>query len=393
MSGEPKKLLSEPFVIDDSKLNAGLRGFPVGTVRTSAVSPEKGVSYVGYPVAELADLPCEDVIYLLFHKSLPTPAESKAFRADLARRAALPAGVLDTLKHLPKSGHPMEWFIAGLAVLGMTGKSPKGDVMEDALNCVAWTSAVVAAIFRIKNGWGEPIAPRGDLPFHEAFADALGVPGASPVLPELMRLFYVLHMDHGGGNLSTFSAKAVASGHADVFASMAAGMAALYGPRHGRANQECLAFVKTVGTSDPKEVGKFVRKTLADGNVVYGFGHAVLRAEDPRARIQYDFGKRHFPNDLYVQTAIALREVVPPILKENPKISNPYPNVDAVSGSLMNAVGLKDPDFYTLLFGWSRVAGIAAQIVDERLNLREGKGVPIYRCKYIAENQPPRHRG
>ena len=79
------------------------------------------------------------------------------------------------------------------------------------------------------------------------------------------------------------------------------------------------------------------------------------------------------------------------VLKENPKISNPYPNVDAVSGSLLNASGLTDSDYYTVLFGFSRIAGIAAQIVDERLVLREGKGVAIYRCKYIAENQPERH--
>ena len=118
----------------------------------------------------------------------------------------------------------------------------------------------------------------------------------------------------------------------------------------------------------------------------------MLRAEDPRATIQYEFGKKHFGDDLNVATALSLRKVVPTVLKENPKISNPYPNVDAISGSLLNAAGLKDPDFYTLLFGWSRVAGIAAQIVDERTTLRGGKGVPIYRPRFIGEEQPPRRR-
>jgi citrate synthase len=219
----------------------------------------------------------------------------------------------------------------------------------------------------------------------------VGAPEAHPQLPELLRMFHVLHLDHGGGNLSTFTGKAVASGHADVYVSLAASMAALYGPLHGRANQECLQFVREVGTSDPREVEAFVRKLLADGGKVFGFGHAVLRKEDPRAKVQYAFAEKHFANDPLVKIVLTLRKIVPPILQESPKISNPFPNVDAVSGSLLNAAGLKDAEYYTMLFGWSRVVGIAAQIVDERCVLREGKGVPIYRPRFIPLNQPPRH--
>lgn len=392
MSGNPQNLLDEPFVIDDSRLNTGLRGFPVGTVRTSAVSPSLGVSYCGYPVADLADLPCEHVIFLLFHKRLPDEGEANRFSAELASRASVPDEVLDGIAGLPVAGHPMEWFVAGLLLLGMTDKSADNDYLEDGLNLVARASTIVAAIFRLKNGWGEPIPPSADLPFHVNFAHMLGVPEAHAILPELLRLFYVLHADHGGGNLSTFTGKAVASGLAHAHASMAAAMTALYGPLHGRANQECLAFVQEVGTSDRDRVAEWVRRRLDEGGVIYGFGHAVLRAEDPRARIQYEFGQRHFPSNELVRTAIALREVVPPILKENPKIRNPYPNVDAVSGSLLHAAGLRSPDFYTLLFGWSRVSGIAAQILDERTVLRGGRGIPIYRPRYLAEEQPPRHR-
>ena len=116
----------------------------------------------------------------------------------------------------------------------------------------------------------------------------------------------------------------------------------------------------------------------------------MLRAEDPRAKIQYAFAEKHFADDPLVKTALVLRRVVPEILKENPKIQNPYPNVDAISGSLLTAAGLTDPDYYTLLFGWSRVAGIAAQIVDERDFPGKKDGLPIYRPKYIAEDQPSR---
>ena len=200
-------------------------------------------------------------------------------------------------------------------------------------------------------------------------------------------------MDHGGGNLSTFCGKAVASGGADMYASMGGAMGALYGPLHGRANQECLKFVQAVDSADHAEVEAFVRKTLAEGRKIFGYGHAVLRAEDPRATLHYAFAEKHFADNPLVKTALALRAVASDVLKENPKISNPYPNVDAITGSLMHAAGLKNPDYYTLLFGWSRVVGISAQIIDERTRLRSGKGVPIYRPRFIAMEQPEQHLG
>jgi citrate synthase len=376
------------FEIRESHLDTGLRGLPVGTCLTSAVDKDKGVSYCGYAIDELSRLSSEAVIHLLLEKRLPDPKEEAAFAAELRRRGALPDGVLEMLAQLPKRAHPMEWFVAGILYLGMSDKS--GDFREDGLNLIARISGVAAAVFRLREGWGEPIAPDASLGYGENFAHMLGAPGASAHLGELLQVFHVLHMDHGGGNLSTFTGKAVASGHADIYVSMAAAMAALYGPLHGRANQECLELVREVNSSDPAEVEAFVRKRLSDGGKIFGFGHAVLRAEDPRAKVQYAFGEKHFAKDDLVRTALALRTVVPKVLKESPKIQNPYPNVDAVSGSLLCAAGLRVPEYFTVLFGWSRVAGIAAQIIDERSVMRGGRGVPIYRPRYIAVDQPER---
>ena len=379
------------FEITQAHLNTGLRGFPVGTVRTSKVDAHQGVSYVGYPVKDLARLDPEAVIYLLFHKELPTSEQLEAFRSDLASRSKIDPRVFEFMKSLPKEGHPMEWLINGLTLLGMTGKSANNDYREDGLNLIARSPAIIAAIFRIHSGWGQPIDSRPELGLIENFVHMLGVPDAdTDRLTELLRVFYVLHMDHGGGNLSTFSGKAVASGLADIYAAMAAAMAGLYGPRHGRANQNCLAFVKAVGTDDHAALEKIIRERLANKQLIFGFGHAVLRAEDPRATIQYELGQTLCPNDPLFRCALALRTVAVNVLKENPKISNPYPNVDAVSGTLLNACGLTDSQFYTTLFGLARIAGIAAQIVDERDNFRDGKGVALYRCGYKAENQPSR---
>lgn len=381
-----KKVL---FEITEDHLDTGLRGFPVGTVRTSFVDPDEGVHYVGYPVADLAYLDPEAVVFLLFKKRLPNDEELVAFKADLASRAYVDPRVIELLKGLPKDGHPMEWLMCGLSYLGMTGKT--GDWVEDGLNMIARSSELIANIFRIRSGWGEPIASKPELGLVENMVHMMGVPGADAAkLTKLLRIYYVLHMDHGGGNLSTFTGKAVASGLADQYSSMVASMAGLYGPLHGRANQECLEFIRKVGTTDPDAVEAFVRAELASGGKIYGFGHAVLRREDPRAKVQYALGEELCPNDELFRTAVVLRDRGVKVLKENPKVSNPYPNVDAVSGSLTNACGLTDPEFYTVLFGFSRIAGIAAQIVDERLVARGGKGVAIYRCKYIAKDQPVR---
>jgi citrate synthase len=376
------------FEITENHLNTGLRGIPVGTVRTSSVDPYEGVSYVGRSVKELADMDPEAVIYLLFNKNLPSADELAAFKADLAARSSVDPQVLSLLGQLPKEGHPMEWLINGLNLLGMVGKAkPDGSAFyDDALNLVARAPTVIAAIFRLRSGWGEPIGSRPELGLIENFVHMLGVPGGdNAALTRLLRTFYILHMDHGGGNLSTFSGKAVASGLADVYSSMCAAMSGLYGPRHGRANQRCLKFVKEVGTSDKGELEQIVRNRLANKQLIYGFGHAVLRAEDPRATIQYALGQEICGDDPLFQTALALREVAVSVLKENPKVSNPYPNVDAVSGTLLNASGLTESDYYTVLFGLARISGIAAQIVDERLHFRNGKGVAIYRCKFIFE--------
>jgi citrate synthase len=383
---EGKKVL---FEITEDLLDTGLRGFPVSTVYTSEVDPGEGLHYVGYPIADLADLDPEAAIYLLFHKRLPDAAELAAFKAELIKRAKVDPRVIQLIQGLPKEGHPMEWLIAGLNFAGMLCKT--GNYVEDGLNVVAQMPEIVAAIYRVRSGWGEPIASQPELGLMENFVQMLGVPGADAAkLTRLMRVFYVLHMDHGGGNLSTFVGKAVASGKSDTYASLGAAMAGLYGPLHGRANQECLEFLDKCGTADPDQVEAFVRSELAAGRSIYGFGHAVLRAEDPRAGVQYDLGKELCPDDPFYQRAVVMRERAVKVLKESPKVKNPYPNVDAVSGTLLRACGLTDSEYYTVLFGLARCSGIAAQIVDERTVHRNGKGVPIYRPSDIPVNQDRR---
>ena len=186
----------------------------------------------------------------------------------------------------------------------------------------------------------------------------------------------------------TFVGKAVASGLEDMYGSICAAMCALEGPRHGRANQDCLEFVRGVLTelgekATAKQVEELIRKRLLEKKLVFGFGHAVLRVEDPRATLQYDFVQKHYPDHPLVKIALLLRTEGSKVLLENPKISDPYPNVDAISGTMLTAAGFAYPEYYTVLFGLSRSIGIAMQIVYERTEARGGKGTPIVRPKYL----------
>lgn len=377
--------------LTSANLNTGLRGVPVGTCRTSFVTPEQGVHYCGYPISELAMMSPEDIIFLLFHKELPDLEQSVEFRKNLQSRGALPDGVEEVLATLPVDGHPMDWLSIGIHTLGML--DCKNDWREDALNLIARLPRLLGLIFRYREKRLTNI-PADDLslPLVARFTNTVDLTDIDKaVMNRVLSTYLVLHMDHGGGNLSTFAGKAVASGHATVYSSMAGAMNALSGPLHGRANQSCFEFVKRIGTHDPAEVENFVRGELEARRPVFGFGHAVLRSEDPRATAQFELGEEICPDDEYFKTIRVLREIAPKVLSENPKIRNPNANVDIASGTLLNFVGLVDAEYYTTFFGWARVAGIGAQIVDERTVMRDGRGIPIYRPKYIAEEQTLRY--
>jgi citrate synthase len=135
--------------------------------------------------------------------------------------------------------------------------------------------------------------------------------------------------------------------------------------------------------SDEARLAEYVENLLNSGGVLYGFGHAVLRVEDPRATVQYALGEKIAADDSLFRLSAALRKVGSEALKKRPKVSDPYPNVDAVSGCLLNACGLTDESYYTVLFGMARCVGIAVQIVWERTEARGGKGIPITRPKYV----------
>tara|TARA_B110000483_G_scaffold220139_1_gene274914 strand:- start:789 stop:1946 length:1158 start_codon:yes stop_codon:yes gene_type:complete len=374
------------FELTRDHLETGLRGVPVGYCPTSKVDPVEGLFYGGYPISELSEKEPEEIIFLLLNRELPNPSQLSEFKEELISHSKLPLGVIEGLRALPKDGHPMKWFVAGLNLMGMF--APGTSYKDEAIRVIAQMPEMVAAIYRIRAGWGEPRQSKPELGYMENFVQMLDSPDAKPGLVRLMKVFDILHFDHGGGNLSTFIGKAVASGHEDIYGSLIGAMSGLAGPLHGMANQECLRFLKRalVVVKDPTDedaIRAYIQKLWDNKDKLFGFGHAVLRVEDPRATVQYELGQEIAGDNELFKMALSMRKLGVEFLSTQEKVSNPFPNVDAVSGSLLTAEGLTDETYYTVLFGLSRCVGIAAQIVYEREEARGGKGTPIIRPKYL----------
>jgi citrate synthase len=176
----------------------------------------------------------------------------------------------------------------------------------------------------------------------------------------------------------------VGSALSDPYLSLAAAMNGLAGPLHGLANQEVIRWIfemiEEIG-HDPSEddIAAYIQKTLTEGKVVPGYGHAVLRQTDPRFTAQQEFAKTYMPDDKLVNIVWKIYKVAPPILENTGKIKNPWPNVDAHSGALLLHYGLVEADFYTVMFGVSRALGVLASLIWDR-----ALGLPIERPKSVT---------
>merc|ERR1719236_302579 len=206
-----------------------------------------------------------------------------------------------------------------------------------------------------------------------------------PKFVELMRLYMTIHSDHEGGNVSAHTSHLVGSALSDPYLSFAAALNGLAGPLHGLANQEVLVWltqlVEDLGSIEvsDEELRTFIWNSLKGGRVVPGYGHAVLRKTDPRYTCQREFALKHLPDDKLFKLVSQMYMIVPPILLETGKVKNPWPNVDAHSGVLLQYYGLKEMNYYTVLFGVSRALGVTASLIWDR-----ALGLPLERPKSMS---------
>ena len=410
LAAEIKELLKEhgEKVIGEVKLSQiyqGMRGITGLVSETSLLDAQDGIRFRGHSIPDLQKklpkaeggnepLP-EGLFYLMLIGELPTEEDVQHMSSVWQRRSHVPNFVFDTIEALPESAHPMTQFVVGIMALqtesefarkyaeGMSKKDYWEATFDDAMDLIARLPRIAAYVYRRKYKGGKHIQPNGLLDWSGNFAHMLGYNDES--FSELMRLYMTIHADHEGGNVSAHTVHLVGSALSDPYLSLAAGMNGLAGPLHGLANQEVIKWIfemqKEIGSDLPTkdQIAEYVKKTLSEGKVVPGYGHAVLRKTDPRFEAQMEFGKKHMPDDHLVQTVWNIYETVPPILDSIGKIKNPWPNVDAHSGSLLVHYGMVEYEFYTVLFGVSRALGVLANLCwDRALNF------PLERPKSVS---------
>ena len=373
----------------------GMRGVKSLICDTSTVSADKGLIIRGHSILDITNILPEEAFYLLLTGDLPNKIQLSDLQNQLKEYRTVPDYVWNVVDSMPEKSHPMTML--SIAIQSMRVESvfvekfnegtPKKDywkwVLEDGLKLIGVLPTIAAVIYRKQKKLNEKIEPDQNLDWAGNFAHMLEV-NNSDDFKKLMRLYLMLHSDHEGGNVSAFSSLTVASSLSSPFLALGAGLNGLAGPLHGLANQECLKFVLEIrnhfsGNPSKEDLKEYCWKRLNNGRVIPGYGHAVLRCPDPRFTAFMDFGKDHIKNDEVFDIVRALFDVVPPVLKEHGKAKNPWPNVDAASGSLLYYYGLKEFNYYTVLFSLSRAMGIISQIIINRA-LR----IPITRPKSVT---------
>jgi len=410
LSKEVKELLANhgQVVVDDVKVDqiyGGMRDITSMLWEPSLLDAEEGIRFRGFSIPELQEklpkavngtqpLP-EGLFWLMLVGEIPTKENVKWLTENWVRRANVPEHVFRVIDSLPADTHPMTQFSMGVMAMqntsvfaqryntGMNKTEYWDATYEDTMNLVARLPRLAAYIYRRTYFQNDHVLPDITLDWGGNFAHMLGFKDEG--MKEYMRLFLAIHADHEGGNASAHTTHLVGSTLSDPYLSFSAALNALAGPLHGLANQEVIRWimkmVDTLGTTKPtrEQIAEYVKTTLSSGRVIPGYGHAVLRKPDPRFMAQRQFAEDNVPDSDLVKIVWKIFDVVPPILSSLGKVKNPWPNVDAHSGALMIHYGLKEYNFYTVVFGVSRALGVlAAQCWSRAL------GLPLERPKSVT---------
>ena len=350
------------------ELKRGLEGVLVAESDLSYVDGEVGkLVYRGYDIEDLArGASYEEVLYLLWHGSLPTAAELDAFAADLAAERAVDDDVIETVRALADAGErPMAALRTATSMLSAcdpeAGENDDGEAtLRQGRRITAKIPTVLAAFERVRQG-EEPIAPDPDLSHAGNFLYMLTGTEPDDVSEETFDMALTLHADHGL-NASTFTAMVIGSTMADVYSGVTGGIGALSGPLHGGANQDVMEVLHDIDASS-KDPVQWVKDTRDDGGRIPGFGHRVYKVKDPRAKILEE--KLH---DLAASSGdtkwLDYTTAIEEYLTDQGLIEKGIaPNVDFYSGSVYDSLGIP-VDMYTPIFAMSRVGGWIAHVAE-----------------------------
>ena len=345
----------------------GLAGVPAARTSVCYLDGTIGkLQYRGYPIEVLAErCTFEEVSYLLLFGRLPTRAELAAFDEELKSERRLKFRIIDVLKQLPESGHPMDALTAAVATMGMFYP---GDHVEDAdfrrltvVRIIAKIPTIVAAWHRIRRG-DDPIKPREDLNHAANFLYMLDGRVPSKTAERIFDVGLILHAEHSM-NASTFSARVTGSTLADPYAVVASAVGTLAGPLHGGANERVLSMLQTIGEQSPGAVRAWAEDRLARKDKIMGFGHREYSVKDPRAVILQSLAGELFEElgatPIY-DTAVELERQMAELVGKK----GIYPNVDFYSGIVYERLGIPI-ELFTPIFAVARVSGWLAHLLEQ----------------------------
>jgi citrate synthase len=366
-------------------IRPGLEGVPVAESAISYIDGQRArLAYRGIPVEILARESCfEETAWLLIKGELPTQKQLADFDHELRRHRRLKYKIIDLIKCLPETGHPMGALQAAVAALGMF--YPAKDVTNpqsnwvSAVRLIAKLPTIVAAFHRLRFG-DEAIPPRDDLDHAANFYYMLFEREPSPAVRKILDACLILHAEHTM-NASTFSGRVTGSTLADPYTVVSSAIGTLTGPLHGGANEEALDMLARIG--EVANVRPWLAEAVAAKKKIMGFGHRVYKVKDPRATVLQELAENVFAETgrpkIY-EIAVELERAAADVL--GPK--GIYPNVDFYSGIVYQAIGIPR-DLFTPIFAISRVAGWLAHWFEQLKSNR------IYRPEqvYVGKHDVP----
>ena len=350
------------------ELKRGLEGVLVAESDLSYVDGEVGkLVYRGYDIEDLArGASYEEVLYLLWHGSLPTAAELDSFAADLAAEREVDDDVIETIRALADAGErPMAALRTATSMLSAYDPDGESDdngaaTLRQGRRITAKIPTILAAFERVRQG-EEPVAPDPDLSHAGNFLYMLTGTEPDDVSEETFDMALTLHADHGL-NASTFTAMVIGSTMADVYSGVTGGIGALSGPLHGGANQDVMEVLHEIDAS-AKDPVEWVKDRQDDGGRIPGFGHRVYKVKDPRAKILEEKLRdlsESSGDTKWLDYTTAIEEY---LTDQGLVEKGIAPNVDFYSGSVYDSLGIP-VDMYTPIFAMSRVGGWIAHVAE-----------------------------
>ena len=356
----------------------GLANTIAAETQCSFIDGAKGIlEYVGYDIDTLArNASFEEVVFLLWNRRLPKPAELASFRNELRAEYGLPDGMWDLIGRMPKDAKPMDALRTLVSALGLFDPEADDDTPEanerKAVRLVAKTPALIANFDRHRKG--KPfVKPDAGETIAGSFLHMLNGSTPTDAVRKALDVCLILHADHGL-NASTFAARVTIATKSDLYSAMTTAVGTLKGPLHGGANEEVMIMLREIGSLD--RVEEYIKGRLARKELIMGFGHRVYKTVDPRATYLKTFAKQ-VATDTGNLPLYEMSQKIEGLVLDAKAGKGIFPNVDFYSATTYHCLGIKT-DLFTPMFAMSRMAGWAGHCIEQLKDNRLIRPMALY---------------